>query len=68
MTDTVQRYLDAMEKLMSTNQPTIAQHQEFIDALRSCAEDNTEHRHIYLEIAKSHERIIIFKKQQEVGK
>ncbi len=65
---TEQRYQAAFTKFMAVDQPTIAQHQEFIDAMYSCAEDYTEHRHIYLEIAESHERIIIFKREQEVGK
>ncbi len=64
MTDTVQRYLDAMEKLMSTNQPTIAQHQEFINEMRVCAADNTEDRESYLRMAEAHERIIAQKKWQ----
>lgn len=66
MTDTVQRYLDAMEKLMSTNQPTIAQHQEFANEMRACAADNTEDRESYLRMAEAHERII--KEKQEVTK
>ena len=64
---TEERYQAAFTKFMAVDQPTIAQHQEWIDALRSCAEDNTEHRHIYEEIAAAHERIIVFKKQQEAG-
>ena len=66
-TTTEYKYQAAFSKFMAVDQPTIAQHQEFIDALYSCAEDYTEHRHIYLEIAASHERIIAFKKQQEAG-
>ena len=66
-TTTEQRYQAAFTKFMAVDQPTIEQHQEFIDALYSCAEDYTEDRQIYLEIAASHERIIIFKKNQEAG-
>ena len=65
---TEQRYQAAFTKFMAVDQPTIEQHREFADACWSCAKDNTEHKHIYEEIAASHERIIAFKKQQEVGK
>lgn len=66
MTNTVQRYLDAMENLMSTDQPTIAQHQEFINEMLACAADNTEDRESYLRMAEAHERIVKIK--QEDGK
>ena len=65
---TEQRYQAAFTKFMAVDQPTIAQHREFADACWKCAEDYTEHRHIYLEIAAAHERIIAFKKNQEAGK
>lgn len=64
---TEERYQAAFTKFMAVDQPTIAQHREFADAMYSCAEDYTEDRNIYLEIAASHERIIIFKREQEVG-
>ena len=65
MTETEERYQAAFTKLMATDQPTIAQHQEFIDAMYLCAEDKDKHMGIYLEIALSHERIIRFKQEQE---
>lgn len=65
---TEERYQAAFTKFMAIDQPTIAQHQEWIDALRSCAEDNTEDKQDYLKIAAAHERIITFKKQQEAMK
>jgi len=69
MTDTTEyKYQAAFAKFMAVDQPTITQHREFADAMYSCAEDYTENRHIYLEIAAAHERIIAFKKQQEAGK
>jgi len=69
MTDTTEyKYQAAFAKFMAVDQPTIAQHREFADVCWECAEDYTEHRHIYLEIAAAHERIITFKKNQEAGK
>lgn len=65
MTATEDRYQIAFEKFMENDQPTIEQHQEFIDALYSCAEDKDKNMGIYLEIALSHERIIRFKQEQE---
>ena len=65
---TEERYQAAFTKFMAVDQPTIEQHREFADACWSCAKDNTEHKHIYEEIAAAHERIIAFKKQQEAIK
>jgi len=58
MTDTIQRYLDALSALMDNDPPTIEQHIAFIKAMRECAADNTEDRDSYLRMAEAHERII----------
>ena len=50
---TEERYQAAFTKFMAVDQPTIEQHREFADACWSCAKDNTEHKHIYEEIAAS---------------
>ena len=63
--ETVRRYQSALSKLMDNDQPTIAQHREFIEQMYICAAAGTIDIDRYFRMAGAHERII--KEKQEVG-
>lgn len=69
---TEQRYQAALHLIMDDDQPTIEQHQAFIEQMYICAAAGTIDSESYLQMAEAHERIIEQKKWQanidELGK
>lgn len=62
------RYQSALRKLMDNDQPTIAQHREFVEQMYICAAAGTIDSDSYLRMAEAHEWIIITKLEVSNGR
>ena len=61
--EVVKRYQAALRLIMDDDQPTIAQHQAFIEQMYICAAAGTIDSDSYLRMAEAHERIVKVKQE-----